>query len=53
MHSAVIAVGRSIQIQSVIMGYSDSFGLLGAVLLLAAAAIALLRKGTAQGGAAH
>ena len=53
MHSAVIAVGRSIQIQSVIMGYSDSFGLLGAILLLAAAAIALLRKGTAQGGAAH
>jgi hypothetical protein len=35
------------------MGYSDSFGFLGVTLLLAAVAVALLRKGAASGGAAH
>ena len=49
----MIAVGNAIRPQAVIMGYSDRFGLLGVVLLLAAATIALLRKGSASGGAAH
>jgi MFS transporter, DHA2 family, multidrug resistance protein len=53
MHSAVIAVGNAIREQSTIMGYSDSFALLGVILLLAAAAVALLRKGAASGGGAH
>ncbi len=53
MHSAMIAVGNSIRMQATIMGYSDSFGLLGALLLLAAVAVALLRKGAAPAGAAH
>jgi DHA2 family multidrug resistance protein len=53
MHSAIIAVGNAIRAQATIMGYSDSFGLLGLILLLAAAAVALLRKGAASGGAAH
>jgi DHA2 family multidrug resistance protein len=50
MHSAIIAVGNAIRAQSTLMGYSDSFALLGVILLLAASAIALLRKGTASGG---
>ncbi len=50
LHSAIIAVGNTIRAQATIMGYSDSFALLGAVLLFAAAAIALLRKGAAGGG---
>jgi DHA2 family multidrug resistance protein len=53
MHSAIIAVGNGIRAQATIMGYSDSFGLLGVVLLLAAVAVALLRKGAASGGGAH
>ncbi len=53
LHQAVIAVGDAVRAQAVIMGYSDTFGLLGVVLLLAAAMIALLRKGSANGGAAH
>ena len=53
MHSAIIAVGNAIRAQSTIMGYSDSFALLGAVLLLAAVSIALLRKGAASAGGAH
>jgi DHA2 family multidrug resistance protein len=53
MHSAMIAVGNAIHAQATIMGYSDSFALLGVVLLLSAAAIALLRKGGATGGGAH
>jgi MFS transporter, DHA2 family, multidrug resistance protein len=50
MHSAIIAVGNAIRAQATLMGYSDSFALLGVILLLAASAIALLRKGTATGG---
>ena len=53
MHSAIIAVGNSIRAQATIMGYSDSFALLGALLLLAAVAVALLRKGSASVGGAH
>jgi DHA2 family multidrug resistance protein len=53
MHRAMIAVGNAVQEQAVVMGYSDTFGLLGVVLLAAAAMITLLRKGTASGGAAH
>ncbi len=53
MHSAMIAVGGSIRAQATIMGYSDSFALLGVLLLLAALAVALLRKGSASVGGAH
>jgi MFS transporter, DHA2 family, multidrug resistance protein len=53
MHRAIIAVGNAIRAQSTIMGYSDSFALLGVVLLVAAVSIALLRKGAASGGGAH
>jgi DHA2 family multidrug resistance protein len=53
MHSAIIAVGNTIRAQATLMGYSDSFALLGAVLLLAAVSVALLRKGAVSGGGAH
>jgi DHA2 family multidrug resistance protein len=53
MHSAIIAVGNTIRAQATLMGYSDSFALLGAVLLLAAVSVALLRKGTASAGGVH
>jgi MFS transporter, DHA2 family, multidrug resistance protein len=53
LHQAVIAIGNTVRGQAVVMGYSDTFGLLGVVLLLAALFISQLRKGATTGGAAH
>jgi MFS transporter, DHA2 family, multidrug resistance protein len=53
MHRAIIAVGQTIRAQATIMGYADSFALIGAVLLIAVLAVAMLRKGAASGGPAH
>ena len=53
MHRAIIAVGQTIRAQPTIMGYADSFALIGIVLLAAIVAVALLRKGAAAGGAPH
>ena len=53
MHRAVIAVGQTIRAEATIMGYADSFALLGVILLTAVLAVAMLRKGAAAGGAAH
>jgi DHA2 family multidrug resistance protein len=52
-HRAIIAVGDTIRTQATIMGYADCFALLGVVLLVAAALVALLKKGTASGAGAH
>jgi MFS transporter, DHA2 family, multidrug resistance protein len=53
LHRAVIAIGNTIRAQATLMGFGDSFALIGAVLIVAVAAVALLRKGAAEGGAAH
>jgi MFS transporter, DHA2 family, multidrug resistance protein len=53
MHRAIIAVGQTIRSQATIMGYADSFALIGVVLQVAVLAFAMLRKGAAAGGAAH
>lgn len=53
MHRAVIAVGGSIRAEATLMGYADCFGLIGAVLICATVAVALLRKGGAAAGGAH
>ncbi len=53
MHRAMIAVGNAIRAQATIMGYADCFALLGAVLLAAVLAVAMLRKGVAAGGGGH
>jgi DHA2 family multidrug resistance protein len=52
-HRAMIAIGQTIRAQATIMGYADSFALLGGTLLCAALLTLLLRKGTAAGGAGH
>jgi DHA2 family multidrug resistance protein len=51
MHRAIIAVGQTIRAQATIMGYADSFALIGVVLLAAVFAVVMLRKGAAAGGA--
>jgi MFS transporter, DHA2 family, multidrug resistance protein len=53
MHRAIIAVGQTIRAQATIMGYADSFALIGVVLVTAVLAVALLRKGAVSGGVAH
>jgi DHA2 family multidrug resistance protein len=53
MHQAVIAVGGIIRGQATLMGYADCFGLLGAVLAIAALTVAMLKKGAAGTGGAH
>jgi DHA2 family multidrug resistance protein len=53
MHRAIVAVGQTIRAQATIMGYADSFALIGVVLVVAVFAVAMLRKGAAAGGAAH
>lgn len=53
MHQAVVAVGDTVHSQATLMGYADSFGLVGLVLVCAAISVAMLKKGTASGGGAH
>jgi MFS transporter, DHA2 family, multidrug resistance protein len=53
MHRAIIAVGDTIHAEATIMGYADCFALLGVVLLVATAMVALLKKGAASGAGAH
>lgn len=53
-HRAVIAVGRTVRQQAFIMGFSDTFFLLGVALLVALAATLLLKKSDhVQGAGAH
>lgn len=53
LHQAAIAIGQVIRGQATIMGYADCFGLLGAILLCAAATALVLKKGVASGAGAH
>jgi MFS transporter, DHA2 family, multidrug resistance protein len=50
---ALVAVGNIIRDQATIMGYADCFGLLGAVLVCALLAVAMLKKGAGDAGATH
>ena len=49
----MIAVGETIRAQATLMGYCDSFALLGVMLLGAVLAVVLLKKGDAAAGGAH
>jgi MFS transporter, DHA2 family, multidrug resistance protein len=50
---AVVALGNAVKHQALVMGFSDTFAVIGAVLLFAAVAVMFTRKVTAGGGAAH
>ena len=50
---AFVAVGNIIRDQATIMSYADCFGLLGAVLVCALLAVAMLKKGAGEAGGAH
>ena len=50
---SISLTGSADRAQATIMGYADCFALLGIVLIAAILPVALLRKGTGAGGAAH
>jgi MFS transporter, DHA2 family, multidrug resistance protein len=52
-HQAIIALGNTVKRQALVLGFSDTFAVIGVVLILAAIAIILTRKtkAAASGGA--
>jgi DHA2 family multidrug resistance protein len=50
---AIIALGNTVKHQALVMGFSDTFAVIGAVLVLAAVAVALTRKAQAIEAGAH
>jgi DHA2 family multidrug resistance protein len=52
-HQAIIALGNAVKRQALVMGFSDTFAVIGVVLVLAAVAVAFTRKVKASGAGAH
>jgi DHA2 family multidrug resistance protein len=53
-HQAIAALGNAVKHQALVMAFSDTFAVIGVVLVLAALAVTLTRKvQAAGGGAAH
>jgi DHA2 family multidrug resistance protein len=53
-HQAIVALGKAVKHQALVMGFSDTFAVLGAVLVLAAIAVGFTRRPKGRGGtAAH
>jgi hypothetical protein len=50
---AIIALGKAVKHQALVMGFSDTFAVIGVVLVLAAIAVAFTRKVRASGAGAH
>jgi DHA2 family multidrug resistance protein len=50
---AVIALGKAVRRQALIMGFSDAFAVLGVMLILAAIFIMFTRRGQASAAGAH
>ena len=52
-HNAIVAVGRSVRVQSYFLAYSDTFFIMGCALLLAVVAALLMARATGGGAGAH
>jgi DHA2 family multidrug resistance protein len=50
---AIIALGKTVKHQALVMGFSDTFAVIGVVLVIAALAVMLMRKAKAATAAAH
>jgi DHA2 family multidrug resistance protein len=50
---AVIALGKAVKRQALVMGFSDTFAVIGVVLVLAAIAVAFTRKVRGSAAGAH
>jgi DHA2 family multidrug resistance protein len=52
-HEAVVAIGRAVRAQATLLAFSDAFYLMGAAILLALLAAALMKKTSGSGAGAH
>jgi Biotin-lipoyl like/Major Facilitator Superfamily len=53
-HQAIVAIGNTVKRQALIMGFSDTFAVIGVILAIAAVALLLARKSKAgAAGGAH
>jgi DHA2 family multidrug resistance protein len=52
-HQAIVALGKAIKHQALVMGFSDTFAVIGVVLVISALAVMFTRKAKASGAAAH
>src|SRR5712672_3489719 len=52
-HQAIVALGNAVKRQALVMGFSDTFAVIGVVLVLAAVAVAFTRKVKASRAGAH
>lgn len=52
-HEAIVALGNSVRHEALIMGFSDTFAVIGVLLSVAAVALLLARKTAGAGAAAH
>jgi DHA2 family multidrug resistance protein len=52
-HQAIVALGNAVKRQALVMGFSDTFAVIAAVLVFAAIAVAFTRRAKAGGAAAH
>jgi MFS transporter, DHA2 family, multidrug resistance protein len=50
-HQAIVALGRIVKRQALVMGFSDAFAVIGVVLAIAAVLLLFARKGSAGAGA--
>jgi DHA2 family multidrug resistance protein len=50
-HQAIVALGNAVKHQALVMGFSDTFAVIGVVLAVAALAVVFTRKPKAAGGA--
>ena len=50
---AIVALGNAVKHQALVMGFSDTFAVIGVVLVLAAIAVLLTTRTRASGAAAH
>jgi DHA2 family multidrug resistance protein len=52
-HQSLVQLGQAIRRQALVMGFSDTFAVIGVMLAIAAVALLLARKPQAAGGGAH
>jgi DHA2 family multidrug resistance protein len=50
---AIVALGKAVKHQALVMGFSDTFVVIGVVLVLAALAVTLTRRAKGAAGGAH
>jgi MFS transporter, DHA2 family, multidrug resistance protein len=52
-HQAIVALGKAVRQQALVMGFSDTFAVIGVVLVIAAVAVVFTRKVKGSGAGAH